>query len=84
VKLRWTPEAADDLEAISNYLWEHRPLQAHDVLTRIAQYAKLLKRGYRKLGLAPLPYFILYRMDDYAVTLLQIRHESQDWMPVLQ
>ena len=35
MELRWTQEAANDLEAITNYLFEHAPERAADLVREI-------------------------------------------------
>jgi plasmid stabilization system protein ParE len=89
MRLRWTPEAFDDLESIYKYLQVNRPEFAHTTMVRIYRELTSLRRypslgrvhptriGCRELVLLPLPYICVYRVDEYAVSLLQIRHGAQ-------
>ena len=72
MQLRWTEEAADDLERIADYLLIHAPGRAPE-LTRAVYDApstlltfpnrgRLGKReGTRELVLTPLPYIVVYK-----------------------
>jgi toxin ParE1/3/4 len=90
MQLRWSEEAADDLERITNYLFEETPQHA-PVLVR-ALYnapAALLefphrgrlgkKEGTRELVLTPLPYIVVYRIAADAIHILRILHGAQNW-----
>jgi plasmid stabilization system protein ParE len=91
MRLRWTPEAFDDLESIYKYLQVNRPEFAHSTMVRIYRELNSLRRhpglgrphpqraGCRELVLLPLPYVCVYRVDEYAVSLLQIRHGAQEY-----
>jgi toxin ParE1/3/4 len=91
MRLRWTPEAFDDFEAIFNYLQANRPEFAQATVVRIYRELNSLRRhpglgrihpqriGCRELVLLPLPYVCVYRVDEYAVILLQIRHGAQEY-----
>jgi toxin ParE1/3/4 len=81
--------AADDLEGIAGYLHLHHPSFEAETIRRINDTAKSLKRfpfigregkisGTRELVLAPLPYLIVYSVDDLWVHLLRILHTSRD------
>ncbi|MCX6593234.1 MAG: type II toxin-antitoxin system RelE/ParE family toxin [Acidobacteria bacterium] len=88
--LRWTAEAARDLERIANYLFDHAPDRAEDLVNRIYNApADLLtfphrgrpgkKRGTRELVLVPLPYLVVYRIADETIQILRILHGAQRW-----
>jgi addiction module RelE/StbE family toxin len=81
--------AADDLEGISNYLYLHHPSFAASTIERLYSAAKSLKQlphtgragrknGTRELVLAPLPYVMVYAVDDQSVHILRFLHTSQD------
>jgi toxin ParE1/3/4 len=81
--------AADDLEGISNYLYLHHPSFAASTIQRLYGSAKLLKEfpsagrtgkksGTRELVLAPLPYIMVYSVDDQSVHILRFLHASQE------
>jgi toxin ParE1/3/4 len=88
-RLRWSIAAADDLEAISNYLYLHHPSFAASTIQRLYARAKSLKEfplagrigkkdGTRELVLAPLPYLMIYSVHDQAVHILRFLHTAQD------
>jgi toxin ParE1/3/4 len=81
--------AADDLEGISNYLYLHHPSFAATTIHRLYDASKSLKAfpylgregkksGTRELVLAPLPYLMIYAVDDRSVHILRFLHTSQD------
>lgn len=81
--------AANDLEEISNYLYLHHPSFAASTIQRLYAAAKSLKEfpykgrigkkeGTRELVLAPLPYLMIYSVDDQTVNILRFLHASQD------
>jgi plasmid stabilization system protein ParE len=81
--------AADDLEGIANYLFLHHPTFAASTLQRLYDAAKSLKTfpyagragmksGTRELVLAPLPYLMIYAVDDHAIHILRFLHTAQD------
>jgi len=82
--------AADDLEGISNYLYLHHPSFAASTIQRLYDAAKSLrefpqmgrigrKSGTREFVLAPLPYLMIYSVDEDSVHILRFLHTSQDW-----
>ncbi len=88
--LRWTPEAAADLEQIANYLFEKAPERAGDLVQRLYGAAGALltfpyrgrpgkKPGTRELVLFPLPYLVVYRITGAVTEILRIRHGAQKW-----
>lgn len=90
MELRWTEEAANDLEHITNYLFEHAPHRAEALVREIYDAAAVLaaspyrgrpgrKNGTRELVLTPLPYIIVYRITGHAVHIARILHGAQRW-----
>lgn len=88
-RLRWSVAAAGDLEGISNYLHLHHPSFAASTIQRLYDTARSLKQfpnmgragkksGTRELVLAPLPYLIIYSVDDQSVHILRFLHTAQD------
>jgi addiction module RelE/StbE family toxin len=88
-RLRWSPAAANDLEGIGNYLYLHHPNFAASTIHRLYAAAKSLKElpftgrignkeGTRELVLVPLPYIMIYSVDDQAVHILRFLHASQE------
>ena len=89
MRLRWTPEAANDLESISDYLLEQHPQLAQPTVRRIYAEIKELSRlpvrgrmgrelGTRELVLTGLPYIVVFRANDARVEILRIFHGRQD------
>lgn len=94
-KLRWSLAAAGDLEAIASYLHLHHPSYAAQTIQRLYGAAKSLSRfpfsgrvgkksGTRELVLAPLPYLLIYSVDDSSVHVLRYLHTSQERHPEAQ
>jgi toxin ParE1/3/4 len=87
--MRWSPAAANDLEEISNYLHLHHPSFAIPTIRRLYDSARSLKQfpfagrpgrkpGTRELVLAPLPYLLIYAVDEDVVHVLRFLHTARD------
>ena len=81
--------AAADLEGIADYLYLHHPSFARATIQKLYDAAKPLRTlpfmgrvgkisGTRELVLAPLPYLIIYAVDDLSIHILRILHASQE------
>jgi toxin ParE1/3/4 len=90
MELRWTEEAAIDLDRIADYLLEHAPSRAHDLITRVYDAPTTLltfphrgrpgrRAGTREFVLAPLPYVLVYVVKDDVVFVVRILHGAQQW-----
>ena len=90
MQLRWTEEAANDLERVADYLLEHAPDRAQELIRRVYEApASLLKfpnrgrlgkrEGTRELVLTPLPYIVVYTVRDDLVFVVRILHGAQQW-----
>jgi len=90
MELRWTPEAAADLERIADYLFEKTPQHALTLMRTIYNAPAALlafpfrgrpgkKEGTRELVLAPLPYIIVYRIQGDYIQLVRVLHGAQEW-----
>jgi toxin ParE1/3/4 len=88
--VRWSEEAASDLEHITDYLFEHAPARAAELVRAIysapAKLQNFPNRGRlgrkprtRELVLTPLPYVIVYEVRADAVCVLRILHGAQQW-----
>ena len=75
MRLRWTKDAATDLEPIADYLLEHAPGHAEELIRRVHEAPTSLltfpQRGRpgkrdvtRELVLTPLPYVAVYASRD--------------------
>ena len=89
MRLRWTPEAAHDLETIYQYLQENLPEYAERTVTRIYREISGLRRfplmgqplersGVRGLLLDERRYICVYRIRNEAIHLLHIFHTAQE------
>ena len=90
MQLRWSEEAASDLERITNYLFEETPQHAPELVRAIYKAPSVLlifpyrgrpgkKEKTRELVLSPLPYIVVYRIAGDAVHILRILHGAQKW-----
>ena len=87
-RIRWTREAADQLEAIVRHIQRENPEAAHTVaqtiLGRIAKLETLPAMGRPgelpgTRELVSSPYVIVYRLKHDVVEILHIWHGAQDW-----
>jgi addiction module RelE/StbE family toxin len=90
MELRWTEEAAEDLEHITDYLFQNAPERATDLVREIyiAPSALLTfpyrgragrKHGTRELVLLPLPYIVVYQITGDVIHIARILHGAQKW-----
>ena len=91
MKIRWTLEAANDLEQIARHLLRDNPKAARtvvrtiitDSIANLKKFPKLGRPGVlentRELIIARLPYIIVYRLKDDNAEILRIYHAAQDW-----
>jgi toxin ParE1/3/4 len=90
MQLRWTEEAANDLERIADYLLLHAPDRAEELISRVYDAPTALlkfpnrgrpgkKEGTRELILAPLPYIVVYTVRADIVFVVRVLHGAQKW-----
>jgi toxin ParE1/3/4 len=90
VQLRWTEEAATDLERIADYLFTHAPDRAAELVRMVYDAPGALltfphrgrpgkKEGTRELVLSPLPYLVVYTVRDDVIFIVRILHGAQQW-----
>jgi toxin ParE1/3/4 len=90
MRLRWSPEAANDLENILHYLEQNRPRAAQPTVSRLYNSIRRLRRsprmgrvghipGTRELIVSGLPYIVLFRPTEELVEVVRIFHGAQDW-----
>jgi toxin ParE1/3/4 len=90
MELRWTEEAAADLENITNYLFQNAPERAAELVRGIYNAPSTLlkfpdcgrrgkKEGTRELILSPLPYILVYRITGNVIHIARILHGAQKW-----
>jgi toxin ParE1/3/4 len=89
MRVRWTPQAANDLELISGYIAESNPETALKIVRAIYRGIEMLgvfprrgrtgrEKGTRELVLTPLRYVVVYRIIEEQVQILRIYHGAQD------
>ncbi len=90
MQLRWTEEAARDLEHIANYLFERAPGRAADLVRKTYDAPSVLltfphqgrpgrKRGTREFVLSPLPYIVVYQISGDIIHIIRVLHGAQKW-----
>lgn len=90
MELRWSSQAADDLERIFYRIHKDNPAGAREVVTTIYEGCSDLKsfpnrgrpsriNGRRELVFPRLPYIVVYRVTADAVEISRIYHAAQDW-----
>ena len=90
MELRWTEEAAADLEHITDYLFENAPERAAELVRGIYNAPAALltfpyrgragrKEGTRELVLSSLPYVVVYQITGEVIHVVRILHGAQKW-----
>jgi toxin ParE1/3/4 len=90
IRVRWSPEAVDDLERIVNYIRKENPSAARSVAYTIYNRISTLRGsplrgrigridGTRELVFSPLPYIAVYRVRGEIVEIVRIYHAAQNW-----
>lgn len=90
MQLRWTEEAATDLERIADYLFAQVPDRAAELVRTVYDAPGALltfphrgrpgkKEGTRELVLSPLPYLVVYTVRDDVIFIVRILHAAQQW-----
>ncbi len=90
MELRWTEQAANDLENITDYLFLKTPLRAAELVREIYHAPTALltfphpgrpgrKAGTRELVLPSLPYVVVYQIMGDVVNVVRILHGAQKW-----
>ena len=90
MEVRWSPEAADDLERIVRYIQRDTPEVARkvgaiivDAVGALSTFPERGRRGRisgtRELVVSALPWIAVYRVRDEAVEIARIYHGAQNW-----
>ena len=90
MRLRWTAEAAADLEHIADYLFENAPGRAAELVREIYNAPSALltfpyrgrpgkKEGTREFVLPRLPYIVVYQITGEVIHIARILHGAQKW-----
>jgi toxin ParE1/3/4 len=94
MRVRWTTDAADDLERICDYIAESRPESARRVAQSVVERIGTLEtfphlgrsgrvEGTREITFPPLPFIAIYEVVEAEgeVFVLRILHGAQQWPP---
>ena len=92
MRVRWTTDAADDLERICDFIAENRPVAARGVAQSIVERIGTLEtfphigrpgrvHGTREIAFPPLPFIAIYEVREEQIVLLRILHGAQQWPP---
>jgi toxin ParE1/3/4 len=94
MRVRWTMNAADDLERICDYIAESRPESARRVAQSVVERVGRLEpfpelgrlgrvEGTREIAFPPLPFIAIYEVfkSQGEVRVLRILHGAQQWPP---
>ena len=90
MRIRWSPEAVDDLERIGLHIASNNPTAARRVVNAIYDGVSALQRfpkrgrtgrvkGSRELVFSGLPYIAVYRIIGQMVEVSRIFHGAQKW-----
>jgi toxin ParE1/3/4 len=90
MRVRWTTDAADDLERICDYIAESRPESAQRVAQSVVDRIGTLEtfphlgrpgrvQGTREIAFPPLPFLAVYEIREEQVIVLRILHGAQRW-----
>ena len=88
MKLRWTPRARHDLDAIHDWIVARNPAAATAVIARIRYGAQLLAdypgtgrptsvAGLLVLPIVRYPYLVYHMIEDDTVVIAHVRHSSR-------
>ena len=90
MRVRWTTDAADDLERICDYIAEDRPESARRVAQSVIERIGTLEtfphlgrpgrvQGTREIAFPPLPFVAIYEVRSEEVIVLRLLHGAQQW-----
>jgi toxin ParE1/3/4 len=90
MRIRWTTDAADDLERIVTYILRDNPAAARNVaktvidgIASLARFPNMGRPGHvdgtRELVFSSLPYIAVYAIKNETIEVLRIYHAAQDW-----
>lgn len=91
MQLLWTEEAAADLDAIADYLFEQTPVNARRIVLETYNAPEILTSfplrgrpgrtpGTRELVLSSLPYILIYTVSDNLIHIVRILHGAQKYL----
>ena len=90
MRVRWSPEAADDLARIGQHIQEDNPSAARETVVTVYEAVNNLTKfpsrgragrleGTRELVVPSLPYVVVYRIKHEWLEIARIYHGAQNW-----
>jgi toxin ParE1/3/4 len=90
MRVRWTTDAADDLERICDYIAESHPESAQRVAQSVVERIGTLEtfpqlgrsgrvQGTREIAFPPLPFVAIYEVREEERIVLRVLHGAQRW-----
>ena len=90
MRIRYTPNARDNIAGIHDYIALENPQAARRVITHIRQQTLTLSNypnigrpgrveGSRELVIHPYPFIVAYRVEVDEVQILAVAHTSRRW-----
>ena len=90
MRVRWTTDAADDLERICDDIAQSRPDSARRVAQSVTESIGTLEtfphlgrpgrvQGTREITFPPLPFVAVYEVHEEQIVVLRILHGAQRW-----
>ena len=90
MRVRWTTDAADDLERICDHIARDRPDSARRVAQSVVERIDSLEtlprlgrvgrvHGTREIAFPPLPFVAIYELREEQIIVLRILHGAQRW-----
>jgi toxin ParE1/3/4 len=90
MRVRWTTDAADDLERICDFIAKDRPDSAQQVAQSVVERIRALETfprlgrpgrvsGTREIVFPSLPFVAIYEVREQQVAVLRILHGAQHW-----
>jgi addiction module RelE/StbE family toxin len=90
VKIRWTEQAANDLQSVHTYLNERNPAAADATVDRILSGIDILEQfpqlgrigrieGTKELVIGRTPFIVMYRLHREQVEVLGVLHGARRW-----
>lgn len=88
--LTWSPEALEQLIEIYDFIFEDSPVNAGLVIDQLETFPNYLidnpllgrkgrKEDTRELLHGDLPYFVVYRIKNDEIQILEVQHYRQDY-----
>ncbi len=95
MQIKWTPTAAQHLQAIQDCIAQDNPAAAHRVAQTIKQRVEKLTHhpysgrpgrveGTRELILSGSPYTVVYAVSGNQLVVLAVFHQARKWLETLE